>query len=232
MITAPVWARQFAGGVADATGRHALWPNAAGCLVAIDLATGQRMWRSIEPMWPLLLNDHRALALAFNPPRILALAIDAPEETELWRSDPLPWPSWAAELTAPTPGMELHSAWLGAEALVCWRLRALYQGGAAAARDRTEPSAGACTVDPASGLMRILTDWPEPPVADGVQTASDDPSVLARATLGRVNFHIVRRSEGERTKTILRAEDAVEGRWLWDCELDEIVPRAPRALRQ
>ena len=87
-MTAPVWARQFAGGVADAAGRHALWPNAAGCLVAIDLATGQRMWRSIEPMRPLLLNDHRALALAFNPPRIVALAIDAPEETELLAQRP------------------------------------------------------------------------------------------------------------------------------------------------
>jgi YD repeat-containing protein len=231
--SAPLWPRAFPGGIADAAGRHALWRDAAGRLVALRLADGQRLWRGREAMWPLLLDEHRALALSFGPPRIVALALASPDGTELWRSEPLPWPRWAVELPGPTAGTGLHAAWTGdAQALLTWRLQALHGGGAPLPRDRRPaPATGACTVDAASGRLQMLAQWPQPPAMRGETLASDDPSVQARATLDGIDYRIVQQRTGERTKTLLSAHDIARSRTLWNCELDEIEPRPPRALR-
>ena len=230
---APIWARAFPGGIADAAGRHALWRDAAGRIVALRLESGQRLWRSDEAMAPLLLDERRALALSFGPPRVVALALDSPDGAELWRSEPLPWPSWASALPGPTPGIELHAAWAGvAQALLSWRLHALHEGGAPLPRNRRPaPAAGACTVDADSGRLQMLAEWPQPPAARGEESATNDPSVLARATLDAIDYRIVQQRAGDRLKTVLSAHDTVRNHRLWDCELDEIVPRAPRALR-
>jgi len=65
----PVWSRPFPGGVADASGRHALLRDAAGRCALLRLSDGQLLWRSAEPLRPLLVDDRLAVALAMAPPR-------------------------------------------------------------------------------------------------------------------------------------------------------------------
>src|SRR5690349_12480728 len=51
-----VWANPFPGGIADSSGRRALWRDSSGRTLVLDLANGDVGWRSDEPLMPLLLN--------------------------------------------------------------------------------------------------------------------------------------------------------------------------------
>lgn len=229
-MSTPVWARPFPGGVADARAREALWRDSKGRLVALDLVRGRRRWQSREALWPLLLDERRAIALAFGPPRVVALALDSDDGAELWRSAALPWPAWAASLPGPTAGLELQAAWLDGQVLLCWRLRELRSGGAPAPRARGEPSVGACRLDAASGRLGEVEASFEPPSAEAALTASDDPSVLAGARLGDVDYRIVQRGAGGQACTVLVAQATTEDRPRWELELETLTLRAPRAL--
>ena len=261
-MSQPVWAQAFPGGVADATLQHALWRDHSGRLVAVRLADGLLLWRSaplrmpvmsvmplmpLVPLVPLLLGHGLALGLALAPARVVALALAGDAAgAERWRSDPLPWPEWAARLEAPSAAMAVQAGWLDDRIVLRWHLRPVYGGGAAPgpARAKAAATVGSCLLDAADGtlheapaglasasfetLLQALAQAPS-------QAPSDDPTVFARQVLGGVQYSVQQQqpstATGDTLHTALIALDLARGQELWRCALDEAPRKAPRALR-
>ena len=242
-MSQPIWAQAFPGGVADAELQHALWRDRSGKLVALRLADGQLLWRSAQPLWPLLLGQGLALGLALAPARVVALALlGGAAGTQRWCSQTLPWPEWAARLQAPTSAMDLQAGWWDGSAVLRWFLRPVYAGGAAPGPSRAKAAAavGSCLLDAASGVLSpapagfdAVTESAAPQASS--HAPSEDPAVLARQVLGGVQYslqqHAPADAPGGTLHTALVAHDLARGHELWRCALDEAPRKAPRALR-
>jgi hypothetical protein len=238
-MSAPVWAQPFPGGVADAELQHALWRSGTGQVVALSLADGRVLWRSAEPLWPLLLGHGLALGLATATSRVVALPLQGDGAgRECWRSDPLPWPDGAASPPGNAASV-LHAAWMDERILLRWQLRPLYAGGAPPGRSRARPapSVGSCLLDADTGaLQRAPTDVGGPAPQVPPQLPSDDPDVLAQALLGGVIYRLQRQPlAGDKVQIELIAHDTRRGLDLWASTLEEARPdppgKGPRALR-
>ena len=250
-MSQPAWAQAFPGGVADAELQHALWRDRGGKLVALRLADGQLLWRSAQPLVPLLLGHGLALGLALSPPRVVALTLEgAAAGAERWCSDALPWPEWALQLAAPSAAMDVQAGWLDAAALLRWHLRPVYSGGAAPgpAQAKAAAAVGGCLLDLEAGqLRRAPADAVNAVGADAAaaaqaaapsQTPSADPTVLARQVLGGVQYSLQQSVQQKPpanvaglVQTTLIAHDLARGHLLWQATLDEAPRKAPRALR-
>ncbi len=251
-MSQPVWAQAFPGGVADATLQHALWRDRSGRLVAVRLADGLLLWRSAQPLMssvssvplvPLLLGHGLALGLALAPARVVALALAGDAAgAERWRSDPLPWPEWAARLEAPSAAMAVQAGWLDDRIVLRWHLRPVYGGGAAPgpARAKAAAAVGSCLLDAADGTLHeapagLASASSEPLLQAPSQASSDDPTVFARQVLGGVQYSVQQQqpstATGDTLHTALIALDLARGQELWRCALDEAPRKAPRALR-
>ena len=242
-----VWAQAFPGGVADAEVQHALWRDHHGHLVALRLADGRLLWRSAQPLVPLLLGHGLAFGLALAPARVVALVLKGDSAgSERWRSEPLPWPDWAARLDAAASAMDLHAGWLDERIVLRWQLRLAYKGGAAPGPSRAKSVAavGGCLLDVASGALDKAaagSDSADPVAAPdakprpAVHRPSEDPHVLARQVLGGVQYSLLQRAvpgaQGDTLHTTLAAHDLARGLDLWQRALDEAPAKAPRALR-
>lgn len=225
------WRQAFLGGVADAEGRHALWPDRSGKLVALRLADGQLLWRSAEPLWPLLLGQGLAIGLAPSPPCVVALALDGPAAGSVrWRSAALPG---LASITA-AAAAQLRAGWHADGIVLCWHSKPLYRGGAVPgpSRAKAAPTAGAVLLDVATGALHAA-----PPGSTGgdaepcVQPPCDDPTVLAQQLLGGVRYRLQHGAAAGPVQTTLSAHDGATDRLLWRCVLDDTPSRGPRALR-
>ena len=266
-MSQPFWAQAFPGGVADATLLHAMWRDRSGRLVAVRLADGLLLWRSAQPLMssvssvplvPLLLGHGLALGLALAPARVVALALAGDAAgAERWRSDPLPWPEWAARLEAPSAAMAVQAGWLDDRIVLRWHLRPVYGGGAAPGPARAKAAAvGSCLLDAADGTLheapaglssassepllqapsQASSQWPAQALAqEPSQAPSDDPTVFARQVLGGVQYSVQQQqpstATGDTLHTALIALDLARGQELWRCALDEAPRKAPRALR-
>jgi hypothetical protein len=211
----------FPRGIADAEGRACVRDRASR-LVAIDLENGRVLWRTSEPLRPLLIAHDEVIALReTTPSACVALPLDGGSAgTPQWVSDALPLPAWAftegaqLEIAAEMRGMtiELH-----------WRARARYRGGAAPSRAILEQAArdaeGTLAVDRSSGKVTPVSD------SAGNVPAAD---FLEEQRIGARSYRLV----AENARTALRAADAGSGALLWEAILDEGPSRGPRALRQ
>jgi hypothetical protein len=230
-----VRAQPFPGGVADADLEYALWRSGSGQVVALRLADGQVLWRSAEPLWPLLLGHGLALGLAPSPVRVVALAFQGEGAgSERWRSNALPWPDDAAAFPV-NAASALQAAWLGSHILLRWQLRPLYAGGAAPGPSRARPAAnaGSCLLDAATGALQSAPADVDGPAAQTLpQLPSDNPAVLAQALLGGVTYRLQRQPlAGDMVQTVLIAHDTKRGLDLWSSTLEETRHPKPRALR-
>jgi hypothetical protein len=138
-------------GVADAAGRTGYFTMVRGHLEAIDLQTGDTLWRNDKA--------HRAVALvadrlfAFTSPgapvRILALDTRAKGEV-VYETEPVPFPEWCA--LRDEPGQSFR--WLTRQQKeyleVFWEARAWYAG-----RERATPEREAAARKSAGGMLRI-----------------------------------------------------------------------------
>jgi hypothetical protein len=138
-------------GIADSAGRTGYFTMVRGHLEALDLQTGDTLWRSDAA--------HRALAIvgdrlfAFSKPgekvRIVALDLRARGEV-IFETDPLLLPAWSA--LRDEPGQSFRwVARAGPEYLeVYWEARAWYAG-----RERSTPEREAAARKSAGGLLRV-----------------------------------------------------------------------------
>lgn len=209
----------FPNGIADAEGRHACVRDRAGHLVAIDLERGSILWRSSEPLRPLLAAPDEAIATTESFPAVcVGLRFDGAGAIG-WRSGVLPIPEWAfAGNASLTLAAEMH----GATITIRWSARARYRGGAAPSREILEQAArddhGAFAVDRGAGRV---TPAPAP------ASRPAEPDAILEQRIGTRTYTLVPESSG----TVLRAADATTGAQLWQVRIDEGPPRGPRALR-
>jgi hypothetical protein len=224
-MSEPIWSQRFPGGVADASGRHALLRDAAGRCALLRLADGQLLWRSTEPLRPLLVDDELAVALAMAPPRVMALSLQGGER---WRSEALPWPEWIADEPELGSTSDLHAAWMDGDVLLRWQLRRPRGGGAGRAAKVVPASVGACRIDRASGSLQAIDPPPVPSLEAAPVAASADPDVLAQSVHAGARYALVRRGHGAVLRTALHAYDlSGQGDARWTCALDEIERKRP-----
>lgn len=221
-------ARRFPGGIADAAGTRAALRDADGRLLAVALDAGTLLWRSTEPLAPLLLMPDEVIACTLGPqPACIALRWDGPQAgVPRWTSQPIGLPS------PPDPDLRL-----AAEAderagtfTVRWQGAARYRGGAApgpAAREAaTRGAQGAVLVDRDSGVVRPLPASrgaaPADLAADDPGVADPDPRALASTDLGTRRFELLLDEAPDgRVRTVLRARAAADGGTLWELPIDE-----------
>ena len=234
MVNDAVWPHDFPGGVADASGEHALYRDRQGRLVALRLDDGRMLWRSEASLRPLLIGAGLALGLAAQPPRVVALALEGASAGQpAWISLPLPWPEWAAAADTASVNLELEAAWLGKDLGLRWHLRRLYAGGARPGPGQTgrEESTGACRIDAVRGAMHPLQQWPERADNKAPLDAVEDPQVLAQHRIGERHYQVVAHDAGSVRRTVLVAHDAAAGHLLWEHLIDEGARRSPAPLR-
>lgn len=242
-MSLPVWAQPFPGGVADAKLQYALLRSARGQLIALRLADGQVLWRSAEPLRPLLLGDGLALGLTTATSRVVALGLQGEDAgSERWRSDALPWSDDAA-LAPGNAASSLDAAWLDGRILLRWQLRPLYAGGAAPdpSRDRPATNVGSCTLNASTGALQgapedVDADANGPAAQAPPPLPSADPALLAQGRLGGLTYRLQRQPLADgKVQIALIAHDTKRGLDLWSSTLEEArldqPGRGPRALR-
>jgi hypothetical protein len=103
-ITAEVRATAFPAGILDPSGRTAYVSNAAGGIDALDLITGDTIWRTNEAQVPLLVAGDRLYAQAgVMRNRLRVLVFDLGQKGKcVFESDPVVFPRWVVTGDGPT----------------------------------------------------------------------------------------------------------------------------------
>lgn len=167
------------GGVVDTAGKNGYWPNGAGGIDAVELATGKVLWKSKAASKPLLASQNRLVAQALvadKSNQIRVLIFDTQEGKLLLQSAAISLPDWVSVGTA--LGRSFHStAQMDNNAvLLIWEARAWYAGGAA-----PPPAVEGAARKEASGVLQIH-------VQTGQMSKVDQPPVDApRPTSDEVN---------------------------------------------
>jgi outer membrane protein assembly factor BamB len=234
-------AKRFPRGVADPGAARAFVHDRAGTVFALDLATGEVLWRAGTGLRPLsVVGDLVVAARVARRNAIELVMLDARDGRELRASEPLALPDWAQASLEDTPDSTLRAEAEGGAVVVRWTARARYRGGAppsAMVQAAAEREArGAARVDVDSGAVEAL---PEPAVAvasvhadAGAPAApASEPDVLEQADIGGTRFQLVVRDAGERVRTLIRAVDRGAGRTVWETVIDEAPRRRPRPPR-
>jgi outer membrane protein assembly factor BamB len=234
-------AKRFPRGVADPGAARAFVHDRAGTVLALDLATGEVLWRAGTGLRPLsVVGDLVVAARVARRNAIELVMLDARDGRELRASEPLALPDWAQASLEDTPDSTLRAEAEGGAVVVRWTARARYRGGAppsAMVQAAAEREArGAARVDVDSGAVEAL---PEPAVAvasvhadaGALAAPASEPDVLEQADLGGTRFQLVVRDAGERVRTLVRAVDRGTGRTVWETVIDEAPRRRPRPPR-
>lgn len=224
-------AQRFPGGIADAQGQRAALRDAGGRLCAIALDAGALLWRSAEPLAPLLLPPGEVIACTLDAaPVCVALAWSGAQAGEpVWSSQPLGLPA------RPDPALQLDAAADDHGTLtVRWQGAALWRGGAApgpaqraAARAGIE---GAVNVDRRTGHVAPVPGTFSA-AADGAAEAPA-PDALGAVDIGSTHFELqLREPTAGRVQTVLQAREREGDRLLWELTIDDVPRTPPRPLR-
>lgn len=228
-------ARRFPGGIADAQGQRAALRDASGRLCAIALDAGTLLWRSAEPLAPLLLPPGEVIACTLDAaPVCVALAWSGAQAGQpVWSSQPLGLPA------RPDPALQLDATVDERGTLtVRWQAAVLWRGGAApgpaqraAARAGVE---GAVRVDRRTGHVAAAPGAFGAIADDAGDTAAEAaaPDALAAADIGPLHFELqLREPAAGRVQTVLQARARESDRLLWELTIDDAPRTPPRPLR-
>lgn len=226
-------ARRFPGGIVDAQGQRAALRDRQGRLLAVALEHGTLLWRSAEPLAPLLLPPGEVIACTLGlTPACVALA---------WSGDRAGQPVWTSRpigLPSPTdPDLRMVAEARDAHTIaVRWHGAARYRGGAApgpAVRSTALQGAqGSVLVDRRSGEVTPVGPSRSATPADATLDDADDialpgaaANAVAAADIDARRFELcVDDLPDGRVRTVLRARDRGADRTLWELPIDE----APR----
>ena len=166
----------FPCGVADAAAGVA-YVSVDGGIVAVDLETGQELWRTALAWRPLAIVEDRLAAACLLDGRPSAIRIALLDPTREGQptlvSDPVTFPEWVSVATDRPESFRLTAEVEGSRLLLRWEAHRHYGGGAAPSlrvqREATRRAAGVIAVDLQSGdatpVADLAADPPPPPHA-------------------------------------------------------------------
>jgi hypothetical protein len=141
-------------GLTDAARRTGFSGNAFGGIDAVDLTTGELLWRNNEAGRPLLIDGGRLYAQAgTRRNRLRVLAFDLARRGEcVFESDPVVFPGWV--VTGEAPGRSFRAGWRleDGRLLLDWEAEAWSDGGG------RSPGLAFPLRKHAAGLVRIDLD--------------------------------------------------------------------------
>jgi len=238
-MTGRIAQARFPRGVADPSGERAYLRDQAGRLVALDLQSGNVLWRTTAPMRPLLARDDKVSAMRLAGPHALEVVVlDAANGRELNRSNPLVLPDWANVSLQDTPDFTLYAEEENGAFFLRWSARKRYRGGAAPNAKILEAARrdawGRARVDLATGEIEELSNAagaaPEPPPDEN--PAFSTPDVLEQRDFGDKSFQLLARNiAGGAVQMLVRALDPKSGRVAWETIVDEASAQRPKPPR-
>ncbi|MBI2361672.1 MAG: PQQ-like beta-propeller repeat protein [Deltaproteobacteria bacterium] len=230
---------RFPRGVADASRGRAFLRDQSGALVALDLTTGNVLWRTTVPMRPLLVCDGKVLAVRLAARHTLEVVIlDAADGRELRISKPLIFPEWANVSLEDTTDFTLRVETKDGAVFLRWAARSRYRGGAAPSIKVLEAARrdawGEARVDVDTGEVEELPgavgDVPEAPSEEAPSSLS--PDVLEQRDIGNKSFQLLtRNTAGGTVQMLVRAVHPDTGQVAWETIVDEVPVRRPKPPR-
>lgn len=230
--------RHFLGGIVDAQAGRAALRDRSGRLIAVALEDGTLLWRSDEPLAPLLLPPGEVIACTLGPaPACVALGWSGPQAGRpVWRSQPIGLPS------PPDPDLRLVAEAPDDHTITLrWQGAARYRGGAApgpAVRSAAQQGAqGSVQVDRRTGQVVPLgasrsATPAEPEEAEPAAVPGASPNAVATADIGGHRFELcVDALPDGGLRSVLRARDPAAGRTLWELPIDDLPRTRPRPPR-
>ncbi len=156
------------GGLIDATGRVGYVAAANGGLEALDLATGDVLWQTVEAQRPLLIANGKLYAQAgVKRNRLRLMAFDLAKKGEcLLETDPVVFPDWV--VTGDAPGKIFTSHWRmeGDNAILHWQAQTWNSGAGRPtvkiAHEELRSADGAARIDLKTGVVTKLAAEPKP----------------------------------------------------------------------
>ena len=230
----------FPRGVADPDASRAYVRAGAGAVMALDLTSGEVLWRSpIGNLRPLtIVKDMLVTARMVKPAALELVVLDTADGRVLRVSKPLPLPDWARPSPDDTPEFILRAEAEAQSAVIRWSARARYQGGApptAQVRESYEREAhGGARVDLETGAIELLDEEIDNAAAFAREAAKSvaEADVLEQQEIGDKRFQLVAQAETDGTvKVLLRAIERKSGKMLWQSLLEEAPLRRPKPLR-
>lgn len=221
---------RFLGGVRDADGKRG-YVQIAGEVVAVDLATGEALWRRPQIGRPVAATARRLITLDRIGSEVALRLIDAATGADTGRIVGFGLPDWAAR--ADLDDIQIGASEAAGGIRLDWTLRRLYRGGAPPPRDMTpdaqEPATGSIVIDPdTASAAPAGAATPVPPALQSHPETSSDPSVYALDRIGDRLFAL--RAQG--SDTVLVARDARTGEVLWETPLSSQRNGGPTPLRK
>ncbi len=234
-------------GVADANGKIGYLLNFASGIDAIDLGSGQLLWKTSIASRPLIAFDDLLVAGAVgNRPNVLTVSVlDASRTGEIKIQASVEFPQWVTVYPFDGPAFAIKASLQRSnrkcELLLEWRARSRYTGGAnpppfIEKRDRKD-AAGKVSIDLKTGTV-IKMSAKEIIDAPQERTPSPDKKLLALISeqgveqaclIGQRIYYLV---EGRRDECILKAKALNSGQVLWAHTLSCQRNSRPPALRQ
>ena len=230
----------FPRGVADPDASHAYVRAAAGTVMALDLTSGEVLWRSaIGNLRPLSIVEDMLVTARITKPGALELVIlESADGAVLRVSKPLPLPGWAHPSLDDTPEFTLRGEAEAQSAVIRWSAQARYQGGAPPTaqvlKSYERDAHGGARLDLETGAIELLHDEVENAAAFAGQPVKSvsEGEVLEQQEIGDRSFQLVAQSETSGTvKVLLRAIERNSGKMVWQSLLEEAPLRRPKPLR-
>lgn len=138
-------------GLADAAGRTGYLTMVRGHLEALDLQTGDTLWRNERAHRAVALAGDRLFAFTRPGKEVRLLALDTRARGELvYETDPLPLPAWCALRDEPGQSFRFVARHQPEYLEVYWEARAWYAG-----REKVTPEREATARKTAGGLLRV-----------------------------------------------------------------------------
>ena len=228
----------FVGGVRDTNGARGFIPIAPRAVVAVDLATGTRLWQRERIGRPIAATSNRLVTLGAAGDSFVLNLFDALTGEDRGRANASGMPDWAEVGTDPDV-VQVDAADTPDGVRLDWRIRHVYRGGA-------PPSAEVREAVPREAAGRLLLNI-ETGEATATEAAAEDareagPRDVLREALGpgvvaadRVDdrvFALKAVPRGQTLIVVLEAHDARSGALLWEVPLAEQAPSRPAPLRK
>lgn len=235
----------FFGGVRDPLARRGFIPLAPATVVAVDLATGDVLWRQSRIGRPVAATALQLVTLASRGDAFVLRLFDAETGRDMGMVEPTPWPHWADEGRR-MDAMEVTASEATDGVRLRWQIRYGYSGGAAPSAavlaEAEREASGELLVNLETGQYSATPPAaaPQPPpTIDAPSVASVEPSVrageqtreLAREQIGSRVFTLGVEVRGASRVVVLGFHDAASGA-SWDTPIGEVGPARPGPLRK